>query len=127
MADHGTGGGEGEVIDRSEDRGGPMEVKRVDQTTTEETGIQGAVATDGGDGEQGRPQQEVGGGDEHRATVEASPAGSIVEPVGSGTVAEGSLVVRGSSEDARGSGVVGDDTGQSRTAEGLGEGKGGCN
>ncbi|KAI8529791.1 hypothetical protein RHMOL_Rhmol11G0001000 [Rhododendron molle] len=45
MADHGDGGGGEEVVDRPEDRGGPMESQFGDQMATEEvTGGSGTVA-----------------------------------------------------------------------------------
>ncbi|KAI8550538.1 hypothetical protein RHMOL_Rhmol06G0115000 [Rhododendron molle] len=53
--------------------------------------------------------QELGGGDNHRTTKEAGAVGSIVEPVGSDTVAEGSPTVGGSSSGYGSSGAVGDD------------------
>ncbi|KAI8555033.1 hypothetical protein RHMOL_Rhmol05G0142800 [Rhododendron molle] len=114
MADHGGNGSGGEVIDRPEDRGGPMATEQEDQKTTEEARVRGAVIEDGGDGG-GDQQQEAGDGESRRATVEASPVGPVVEPVGSGTVAEGSPILGRSSGDVEGSGAVGDDTGPSQT------------
>lgn len=65
MADHSTGGGEGEVIDRPEDRGGPMEAQPRDQTVMEETTGASAAATGHGDCDHGR-EQEVGDGGNER-------------------------------------------------------------
>ncbi|KAI8559935.1 hypothetical protein RHMOL_Rhmol04G0215200 [Rhododendron molle] len=37
MADHGGSGGDGDVVDQPEDRGGPMEIQTVDRQTAEGT------------------------------------------------------------------------------------------
>ncbi|KAI8550605.1 hypothetical protein RHMOL_Rhmol06G0120400 [Rhododendron molle] len=74
-----------------------------------------AAAAGGGDGGECQ-QQGVGGRDEHRAT-EAEPhvtkeigtVGPNVEPVGLGTMAEGSPIVGGSSTSVGGSGAGGGD------------------
>ncbi|KAI8535521.1 hypothetical protein RHMOL_Rhmol10G0180400 [Rhododendron molle] len=88
MADHGGNSGGGEVVNRPEDAGGPMETETEDQQPV------GVV-------------KEA----EPRATEEARALEPSVEPVGSGTTAEGTPVVGGSSGDAGGSGAMGDDLG----------------
>ncbi|KAI8530319.1 hypothetical protein RHMOL_Rhmol11G0047900 [Rhododendron molle] len=119
MADHGTGGGEGEVIDQSEDRGGPMAVEEVGRTAAEPAGVEGAVLTSGGDGEQGHGQEAAGGENprgvesETRARDQAGVVEPNREPEGSGMMAEGPPVVEGVSGGAGGSGAVGDKTGLS--------------
>ncbi|KAI8555063.1 hypothetical protein RHMOL_Rhmol05G0145500 [Rhododendron molle] len=85
MAEHDNGGGRGEVVDRQEDARGPMEVEIGDQMPVE-------MVTDA----------------EPHAIKEAGAVGSSVEPVGSGSVAEGLPVVGGSSG---GSGNIGADGG----------------
>ncbi|KAI8559788.1 hypothetical protein RHMOL_Rhmol04G0201700 [Rhododendron molle] len=117
MAEHDNGGSEGEVVDRPEDRGGPMETQTGDQTATEGAVGTSAVVADGGNGDEGQ-QQEVGGRENRRATEakprateEAGAVGSSAELVGSGTVAEGSPIVGGSSVSAEGSSAMGDDPG----------------
>lgn len=113
MADHGDGGGEGEVVDRPEDRGGPMGVDTGDQRPVEAVRVEGAVVA-GHDEGNGDREQEVGGGDERRATEEeprvieeTRAVEPSIEPVGSGTAAEGSPAVGGSS--GGGGGAIGDD------------------
>ncbi|KAI8530384.1 hypothetical protein RHMOL_Rhmol11G0054100 [Rhododendron molle] len=119
MADHGTGGGEGEVIDQSEDRGGPMAVEEVGRTAAEPAGVEGVVLTSGGDGEQGHGQEAAGGENprgvesETRARDQAGVVEPNREPEGSGMMAEGPPVVEGVSGGAGGSGAVGDKTGLS--------------
>ncbi|KAI8572063.1 hypothetical protein RHMOL_Rhmol01G0169400 [Rhododendron molle] len=117
MADHGNGGHEGEVVDRPEDRGGPMGTETEDQTAAMMTEDQGAVV--GGNGDDcGDREQEAGNDEEHRAT-EVDPCatdlaravGPRVELVGSGTVAEDSSIVGRSSGGGDSSGAVGDDPG----------------
>ncbi|KAI8559872.1 hypothetical protein RHMOL_Rhmol04G0209200 [Rhododendron molle] len=115
MAEHGDGSG-GEVV-QMQDEGASMESTIEDQTAEVEAADTCALATGGDDGEQNQ-QQEVGGGDVHRAIErephgmeEAGAMGSIAEPVGSGTMAEGPPVIGGSSGDIGGSGTVGDDLG----------------
>ncbi|KAI8542935.1 hypothetical protein RHMOL_Rhmol08G0178500 [Rhododendron molle] len=117
MAEHGGNSSDGDVIDRPEDMGGPMEVEVGDQWPMETVADAGVVAKGGGDGSRDQ-QQEVGGGDECRATKaephaieEARAVEPSVEPVGSGIVAEGSPVVGGSSAGVGGSGAIGDDIG----------------
>ncbi|KAI8563794.1 hypothetical protein RHMOL_Rhmol03G0136800 [Rhododendron molle] len=117
MADHAGNSGSGENVDRPEDAGGPMETEIEHQRPAGVVeGINAVVTSGGDDGES--QQQEVGGGDDHRAIVvephvteEAGAVGSSVEPVGSGTVAEGSPTVGGSSDGGSSSGAVGDDPG----------------
>ncbi|KAI8542657.1 hypothetical protein RHMOL_Rhmol08G0155200 [Rhododendron molle] len=88
MADHGNSGGEGGVVDRSEEnRGGPMEIGQGDQTATE-----GAVNVS-------------------VAAMAGKASSRSVEPVGLGAVVEGSPIVEGSSVGAGGSGATGDDLG----------------
>ncbi|KAI8571327.1 hypothetical protein RHMOL_Rhmol01G0111200 [Rhododendron molle] len=69
MADHGDLGGRGEVIDRPEDRDGPMKTETGEQTPAEAIAGQGAAVAGGGDVGQGR-EQEVAGEDDRRATDE---------------------------------------------------------
>ncbi|KAI8534856.1 hypothetical protein RHMOL_Rhmol10G0129100 [Rhododendron molle] len=118
MADHSDGGGGGEVVDRPEDRGGPMGVEIVDQGPAEAVGDIGAEVGEGGDGIQGC-EEEAAGGEVSRA-VEAEPRAmdqAVVvepssEPVDSGMVAEGPPVVEGSSGGISGStGTRGDNSG----------------
>ncbi|KAI8563674.1 hypothetical protein RHMOL_Rhmol03G0127600 [Rhododendron molle] len=117
MADHGSGGGGGEVIDQPEDRGGPMEIQTGDQTTTEGAVGTSAAVTGGGDG--GVNQQQEIGDEENPHTTEENPhatiptgaAGFISEAEGPGVVAEGSSVVGGSSGDGGSSGAMSDISG----------------
>ncbi|KAI8547397.1 hypothetical protein RHMOL_Rhmol07G0192500 [Rhododendron molle] len=117
MADHGTGGGEGEVVDHPSDRGEQMAVEETDQTVAEPARVEGAVLTDGGDAIQDREQEAAGGENpraiegESRARDHAGAVGSSSEPEVSGMVAEGPPVVDRSS----GAGAVGDDAGPSQT------------
>ncbi|KAI8554999.1 hypothetical protein RHMOL_Rhmol05G0139800 [Rhododendron molle] len=76
-----------------------MEADTGDQRPTEAIGVEGAVVAGHNEGDGGREQEEA-------RAVEPS-----VEPVGSGTAAEGSPTVGGSSGDVGGSGAVGDDLG----------------
>ncbi|KAI8530397.1 hypothetical protein RHMOL_Rhmol11G0055200 [Rhododendron molle] len=119
MADHGTGGDNGEVVDRPEDQGGSMEVEEIEQQLVEAVGVEGAVEQGGGDGGQ-EQQQEIAGGEETRA-AEAVPrardqsgaVGSSSGPEDSGIVAEGPPVIERDSGGAEGSGAIGDETGLS--------------
>ncbi|KAI8568955.1 hypothetical protein RHMOL_Rhmol02G0241000 [Rhododendron molle] len=133
MADHGSNSDGGEVVDRPGDAGGPMETQTGDQTATEEAVGTSVAVAGGGHGGEGR-EQEVGGGENRRAT-EAEPRAtegvgtvvSSVESVGPGTAAEGMPEVGGSSANVGGSGAVGDDPGPERvSAEGFGERQGRC-
>ncbi|KAI8546939.1 hypothetical protein RHMOL_Rhmol07G0158700 [Rhododendron molle] len=118
MADHCDGGGEGEVIDRVEDRGGPMETQTGDRTTVEEAaGVSAVVTGSGGDGGEDQ-QQEVSDEEKDRVTevnprarVLSGAVGSIPEAEGSSAEAEGPPMVGGDSGDGSNSGAVGDDTG----------------
>ncbi|KAI8538353.1 hypothetical protein RHMOL_Rhmol09G0096400 [Rhododendron molle] len=119
MADHGGSNGGGEVVDRSEDRGGPMAVEEVDRMAAEPARVKGAEVTGGGEGIQGREQE---GGDqenpraaegEPRARVETGVVEPSSDPVDLGMAAEGSPFVGGSSSAISGSGAVGGDTGPS--------------
>ncbi|KAI8555066.1 hypothetical protein RHMOL_Rhmol05G0145800 [Rhododendron molle] len=114
MADHGSEGSGGEVIDQPEDRGGPMEIQTGDQMTTEGAVGTGAAVTGGGDGGVNQ-QQEIGDEENPRATEEnphatvpTGAAGSISEAEGPGVMAKGSSVVGGSSGDGGSSGAMGD-------------------
>ncbi|KAI8571790.1 hypothetical protein RHMOL_Rhmol01G0146300 [Rhododendron molle] len=109
MADHGTGGGEGEVVDHPGDRGEQMAVEETDQMVAEPARVEGAVLIDGGDGLQGRDQEAAGGenprvveGEPH-ARDQAGAVGSSGEPENSGMVAEGPPMVERGSGDAEGS------------------------
>ncbi|KAI8560122.1 hypothetical protein RHMOL_Rhmol04G0231400 [Rhododendron molle] len=122
MADHGGNGGTREVVDRLEDRGGPMETQPEDQQSVETRDQQSveaitntsATVEDGGDGLEGREQEadneEKGRSTEGnpRAMVLLGAVGSIVESEGSGTVAEGSPTVGGSSGGVCSSSAMGD-------------------
>ncbi|XP_058214656.1 uncharacterized protein LOC131326078 [Rhododendron vialii] len=124
MADHGSGGNEGEVVDRPEDQGGPMEVEIGDQQPVETVLGIGAVVAGSDDGDQSHVQ-EVGGDDEHRATEEAGATGSVVRPLDPSVTVEGSVVIGGDSGVAGGSGADGDDMGPSGfTPRDLVRGKG---
>ncbi|KAI8568463.1 hypothetical protein RHMOL_Rhmol02G0201600 [Rhododendron molle] len=116
MADHGGNGGGGEVVDQTEDRGGPMECEIGDQTAARTVEDVGAEARDGGDGEQ-EQQEAAGGVEEHRAiegvpraTDQAEAEGSSSEPGNVGMVVEGPPMVERGSGGVGGSGAVGDDT-----------------
>ncbi|KAI8572309.1 hypothetical protein RHMOL_Rhmol01G0187600 [Rhododendron molle] len=85
MADHSNSGGGGEVVDHPEDRGGPMGVEPRGQELVEAVIDQGAVAEEGGDGNRDQ-QEEVVGGEEHRATDETRAMGPNAEPVNSNIV-----------------------------------------
>ncbi|KAI8535753.1 hypothetical protein RHMOL_Rhmol10G0198300 [Rhododendron molle] len=121
MAEHGGNGSGGEVINRPEDAGGPMETETEDQQPAGAVESTSAVVAEGGDGS-GDQQQEVGGGDEHRAT-EAEPrateeigvVGYTVEPLDPSTDVGVSVVTGRSSSDAEGSGAGGDETGPSKS------------
>ncbi|KAI8529860.1 hypothetical protein RHMOL_Rhmol11G0006900 [Rhododendron molle] len=121
MADHGGNSGGGEVVDQSEDRGGPMADEEVDRTAAEPARVEGATVEKGGDG--GGNREQAAGDEENRRPSEAEPrateqtgvVGSSSEPVVSGMMAEGLSVVRGTSAGISGSGAVGDDIGPSQT------------
>ncbi|KAI8535253.1 hypothetical protein RHMOL_Rhmol10G0159500 [Rhododendron molle] len=113
MAEHDTDGGQGEVVDRSEDQ----EADQGDQTVTERAVGTGVTAAGGGNGKPDQ-QQEADSGEkgrategDPRATVLAGAVGSRVEPTSSGAVAGGSPMVGGSSGGVGGNGVAGDDPG----------------
>ncbi|KAI8536173.1 hypothetical protein RHMOL_Rhmol10G0235600 [Rhododendron molle] len=110
MAEHGNGGGEGEVVDRVEDRGGPMETQTGDRSATKEAVGTSAVVAGGGD-DGASQQQEVGDEENPRATVPTGAVGSISEAEGPGIVAEGPPMVGGSSGGSGSSGAVGDKPG----------------
>ncbi|KAI8572071.1 hypothetical protein RHMOL_Rhmol01G0170200 [Rhododendron molle] len=117
MADHGDGSGEGEVVDRVEDRGGPMGTETGDQTASEGAAGVSAVVAGGGDGGASQ-QQEVSDEENTRATEEnphatvlSATLGPIFEAEGSGTVARGPLMAGGSSGGSGSGGAVGDDPG----------------
>ncbi|KAI8542729.1 hypothetical protein RHMOL_Rhmol08G0161900 [Rhododendron molle] len=103
MADHGDGSGEGEVVDRVEDRGGPMGIETGDQTASEGAAGVSAVVAGGGDG--GASQQQEVSDEENTRTTEENPhatvlsatMGPIFEAEGSGTVARGPPMAGGSS------------------------------
>ncbi|KAI8530163.1 hypothetical protein RHMOL_Rhmol11G0034100 [Rhododendron molle] len=119
MVDHGDGSGGGEVVDRPEDRGGPMASETVEERLEEAVASTGAAATNGGDGVQ-EQQQETASDEvpraveeEPRARDQAGAVGSNSEPENSGMVAEGPPMVERGSGDAEGSGAIGDETGLS--------------
>ncbi|XP_058211605.1 B3 domain-containing protein Os03g0622100-like [Rhododendron vialii] len=127
MAEHDNGGGRGEVLDRPEDVGGPMEVETADQQPAEPPLGVGAAVAGGGDGVQGH-EQEVGSEGDHRATVsdhrateEAGATGLVVQPLDPSMAVEGSVVIGGGfgrdtgSSGAGGDGVDGDGTGPGET------------
>ncbi|KAI8559727.1 hypothetical protein RHMOL_Rhmol04G0196600 [Rhododendron molle] len=110
MADHGDGGGEEEVVDRLEDRGGPMEVNTGDQQPAEAGGVEGAVVA-GHDKGDGGCEQEVGGGDERRPTEaepraikEARAVEPVVRPLDPNMTVASSVVSSGGSRNAGSSG-----------------------
>ncbi|KAI8571978.1 hypothetical protein RHMOL_Rhmol01G0163000 [Rhododendron molle] len=116
MANRGDGGDKGEVIDQTEDRGGPMTIQTEDLTTVGEGMSIGAEGIRDGDGVQGR-SEKVGDDEdrrasktEPRATDQASVVGSRVDRVGFVLTVEGSSVIGVSSDVAGSSGVGGDDT-----------------
>ncbi|KAI8536034.1 hypothetical protein RHMOL_Rhmol10G0224100 [Rhododendron molle] len=117
MAEHGNSGSEGEVVDRVEDRGGPMEIQTGDQTATEEAAGTSAVVAGGDDGGVNQ-QQEIGDEENPRVTEENPRArvptgavGSISEAEGPGVVTEGSPMVGGSSGGSGSGGAMGGDPG----------------
>ncbi|KAI8535447.1 hypothetical protein RHMOL_Rhmol10G0175000 [Rhododendron molle] len=94
MAEHGNSGSEGEVVDRVEDQGGPMETQTCDRMAVEEAVGVSAVVASGGDGE---PYQQQEIGDEEKdhatevnphATVLTGAVGSVLEVGGSGLLVE---------------------------------------
>lgn len=56
MADHDGNGGNGNVIDRPRDEGGPMEVETRGEQAAGAIASLGARVSKGGDGDQGREQ-----------------------------------------------------------------------
>ncbi|KAI8563542.1 hypothetical protein RHMOL_Rhmol03G0118200 [Rhododendron molle] len=132
MVDHGENGNGGEVVDRPEDRGGPMAAEEGDHMATEATGDASAVAAGGGDGDPGRNQLTqawpwetwrrpdlVDSGEDHRATEpdahakeQVEAVGPNVDPAGPSMAVEDLSAVGGGSGDVGGSdGTRGDDTG----------------
>ncbi|KAI8572113.1 hypothetical protein RHMOL_Rhmol01G0173300 [Rhododendron molle] len=116
MADNKNNGGGGEVVDRPEDRGGPMAIEGADQTAAELVGVEGAVVASSSDGGEDQ-QQEIGSGGEGRAREpdarameQAGAMGPNIEPMGPGSVAEASSIVDRSLDSVDGSGAVGDVT-----------------
>ncbi|KAI8547622.1 hypothetical protein RHMOL_Rhmol07G0209700 [Rhododendron molle] len=96
MADHGIGGGEGEVVDQSGDRGERMAVEPAEDRAAEAVVDRSAEVPSDGDGVEDH-EQEAGAGKnrraieaEPRATVEASLVGPVVEPIGFSTEARAS-------------------------------------
>ncbi|KAI8550816.1 hypothetical protein RHMOL_Rhmol06G0136800 [Rhododendron molle] len=91
MADHGNGGGGGEVVDQSEDRGGPMETQLGDQRLAGAVKGESAAVEGGGDGRENQ-EQEVGGEvepvvqppDPSMAVAASSVPGSGLEDTGHG-------------------------------------------
>ncbi|KAI8551020.1 hypothetical protein RHMOL_Rhmol06G0152300 [Rhododendron molle] len=121
MADHDGNGSGGEVVDQSEDRGGPMAVEDVGQAAAEPARVEGAVLTGSGDDIQGR-EQEVAGGENPRAVEGVSrardQAGAVESSRGSeglGMVAEGPAMIERGSGDAEVSTAVGEATEPSQT------------
>ncbi|KAI8543454.1 hypothetical protein RHMOL_Rhmol08G0219500 [Rhododendron molle] len=117
MANRGDGGDKGEVIDQTEDRGGPMAIQTEDLTTLGEGMSTSAEGIRDSDGVQGH-SEKVGDDEdrraseaEPRATEQAKVVGSRVDPVGFVLTIEGSSVIGGSSDVAGSNGVGGDDTG----------------
>ncbi|KAI8559357.1 hypothetical protein RHMOL_Rhmol04G0166800 [Rhododendron molle] len=131
MADPDGNGGGGDVIDRPEDRGGPMVAETEDQIHKEAVAGAGAVVEGGGDGGEGR-EQEVDRlenpcvtEENPRATVLTGAVGSILIAEGSGAVVEDSPIVGGSSGGVGGSGAAGGDPGLNGTPpRDLARGKG---
>ncbi|KAI8559580.1 hypothetical protein RHMOL_Rhmol04G0185400 [Rhododendron molle] len=119
MAEHGDSGGGGEVVDHSENRGGPMSVKEADQTAAEPIRIEGAEITSGGNGGKGY-EQETAGVEESRAvngkprtTDQAGAVGPRVDPAGPSSMVESLSVIRGSGNVVGSGGARGDDFGPS--------------
>ncbi|KAI8567561.1 hypothetical protein RHMOL_Rhmol02G0131400 [Rhododendron molle] len=114
MADHDGNESGGEVVDQTEDRGGPMAVEDVGQVAAEPARVEGAVLTGSGDDIQGH-EQEVTGGENPRAVEGVScardQAGAVESSRGSeglGMVAEGPAMNERGSGDAEGSTAVGE-------------------
>ncbi|KAI8559739.1 hypothetical protein RHMOL_Rhmol04G0197800 [Rhododendron molle] len=115
MTEHVDSVGGREVVDRPEDRGGPMTVDPVEQKPVEAVdGVRAAVTT-GGDG---REDQEQGGSDEGNPRVaEAGPhvrdeigaLGPNADPVSPSTAVGSSVVISGNLGDTSGSGTRGND------------------
>ncbi|KAI8542779.1 hypothetical protein RHMOL_Rhmol08G0166400 [Rhododendron molle] len=131
MAEYGGNEGEGEVVNQTEDRGGPMEIETGDQTPAGETVNISAELVGGGDGSRDQRQEVDDGGEPRaveagpRATDQAGAVGSHSGPKDSGRGARASPVVGGSSDDFSGSGAGEDDTGPSQTPpRDLARGKG---
>lgn len=121
MADKGNGGDGGDVVDRLEDEGGPIEIETEDRTTTMEVASQGATVEGGDDeGPDPRPEVEDEGdgraceGDPH-VLEEIGAVGPAVEPLGSSIAVGGSVTIGDSSGGARGSGASGEDVGPSQS------------
>ncbi|KAI8530228.1 hypothetical protein RHMOL_Rhmol11G0039800 [Rhododendron molle] len=117
MADHGDNSGDGDVVDRPEDRGGPMETQTEDQQLAEGTECTNAVVTESGGG--GRDQQQEACDEEKHHAMEVDPramelAGAVgprVEPSDLGMAVGGATVTGDSSGNPGGSGAMGDDLG----------------
>ncbi|KAI8524802.1 hypothetical protein RHMOL_Rhmol13G0178000 [Rhododendron molle] len=117
MADADGNGGDGDVIDRLEDRGGPMVAETGDQMREEVVAGASAVVEGGGDGEEGR-ERETGNEEKGRATEENPRArvltgavGPILAAGGSSLVGESPPMVSGSPGGAGSGEAVGDDPG----------------
>ncbi|KAI8560879.1 hypothetical protein RHMOL_Rhmol04G0290200 [Rhododendron molle] len=121
MADHGSGEGGGEVVDQSEDRGGPMVVETAEEQAVETVRTGGATVEEGGDG--GDNREQATGDEENRraseseshAMEQARAVGSSSEPMGTNTEVRTSPTVGGSSDGVDSSGAAGDDTGPNQT------------
>ncbi|KAI8547560.1 hypothetical protein RHMOL_Rhmol07G0205700 [Rhododendron molle] len=121
MADHGVGGGEGEVVDQPGDRGETMAVEIEEEQAAEAVASRSAEIPHGGDGVLGREQETSR--EEVRRTIESVPramdqvgaVGSSSEPMNSGTAAEGPPMVERGFGDVEGSGAIGDNTESSQT------------
>ncbi|KAI8559754.1 hypothetical protein RHMOL_Rhmol04G0198900 [Rhododendron molle] len=88
MADHGNGEGGGEVVDQSEDRGGPMAIETAEEQAVEIVRTGGATVEEGGDGG-GNREQATGDEENRRAMEQARAVGSSSEPMGTNTEGKG--------------------------------------
>ncbi|KAI8572177.1 hypothetical protein RHMOL_Rhmol01G0178000 [Rhododendron molle] len=125
MADHGIGGGEGELVDQPRDRGEPMAVEQAEERVAEGVVDQSAEVASGGDGVEDHEQEATSGEEpsavkaEPRATNQAGAVEPEIDPVGLNTTSRGSPVVDSGSGDVEDSGAGGDDIGPSGPRRGT--------
>ncbi|KAI8538483.1 hypothetical protein RHMOL_Rhmol09G0107200 [Rhododendron molle] len=117
MVDHGGNGGGGDVIDRPEGRGGPMEIETEDQQPAGAVEGTGTMVVKGSDDSRDQRQETSSGVVQRmlkgypRETEEPRAVGASVKPLCLSTVAEGSPIVGGSFGDVSDSGAEGGELG----------------